>query len=75
MAFEPEPVLMQSGLEAASVSGFLHENMLHFIDDSAIEDAAGALDYLSTTGWWSALCCSGWHHPSTSQEWVWTPII
>ncbi|KAK9868401.1 hypothetical protein WJX84_010961 [Apatococcus fuscideae] len=51
MAFEPEPVLMQSGLEAASVSGFLHENMLHFIDDSAIEDAAGALDYLSTTDW------------------------
>ncbi|KAK9844949.1 hypothetical protein WJX74_008996 [Apatococcus lobatus] len=47
IAFQPEPVLMQSGLEASAVSSFLHENMLHFIDDPGIEDAANALEYLS----------------------------
>ncbi len=41
---------MQSGLEAAAVSSFLHENMLDFLDQHGIEDAAGALDYLSITG-------------------------
>ena len=41
---------MQSGLEAAAVSSFLHENMLDFIDQRGIEDAARALEYLSITG-------------------------
>ena len=50
LAFQPEPVLMQSGLEASAVSSFLHENMLHFIDDPGIEDAASALEYLSVSG-------------------------
>ena len=48
--FEPEPVLMQSGLEAMAICSFLHENMLDFIDGCAIEDAAGALRYFSDAG-------------------------
>jgi hypothetical protein len=32
---------------AGSVAAFLHENVLHFIDDDAAADAAGCLDALS----------------------------
>lgn len=50
MYFSPEAVLMQSGLDAPSVAAFLHENFLHLIDDSAIDDVAIALDYMSLSG-------------------------
>jgi len=45
--FDPEAVLTGAGLNASSVSSFLHENYINFIDDGAIEDAAGCCDYLS----------------------------
>ncbi|KAL4424733.1 hypothetical protein ABPG77_000076 [Micractinium sp. CCAP 211/92] len=47
MEFDPEAVLAASGLEAGSVSAFLHENVLHFIEDSAVEDAAACMEQLS----------------------------
>ncbi|KAL4422561.1 hypothetical protein ABPG75_008758 [Micractinium tetrahymenae] len=47
MEFDPEAVLAGAGLEAGSVAAFLHENVLHFIDDSAVEDAAACLEQLS----------------------------
>ena len=45
--FDPEAVLTGAGLNASTVSSFLHENYINFIDDAAIEDAAGCCDYLS----------------------------
>ena len=47
---DPEGVLLHSGIEAASAAGFLHENLLHFIAEDAIEDAAAACQCLSDTG-------------------------
>ena len=49
-AFDVEAVVLHSGLDAGTVAAFLHENMLHFVADTAIEDAADALAYLSDAG-------------------------
>ena len=49
-AFDAEAVVLHSGLDAGTVAAFLHENMLHFVADTAIEDAADALAYLSDAG-------------------------
>ena len=38
--FDPEAVWQQSGLSVAMACGFLHENVLHFLTDDAIDDAA-----------------------------------
>ena len=48
--YDPEAVLMHSGLEAGLAAGFLHENMLHFFEDDAMEDAAAACHCLVDTG-------------------------
>ena len=50
MTFDPEAVLMQSGLEAASVAAFLHESMHAFINEQGAEGASVALEYLSSAG-------------------------
>ena len=42
--------MLHSGLDAGTVVAFLHENMLHFVADTAIGDAADALAYLSDAG-------------------------
>ena len=56
---DPEGVLLHSGIEAASAAGFLHENLLHFISEDAIEDAATACQCLSDTG--EPHMCHGCH--------------
>jgi cell cycle checkpoint protein len=45
--FDPEAVLAGAGLAAGSVAAFLHENLPNFVDDGAVGDLAGCLDYLS----------------------------
>ena len=50
LAFAPEAVWEQSGLEVATVAGFLHENALHFLTDEAVEDAAEVADCLGDVG-------------------------
>ena len=50
MEHNPESVMLHSGLEAGLAAAFLHENMLHFFGDGAIEDAALACDYLGSAG-------------------------
>lgn len=47
---DAEGVLLHSGIEAASAAAFLHENVLHFISDDALEDAATACEYLCDAG-------------------------
>lgn len=50
MRYDPELVLMQSGLDAGTAAAFLLENAPHFIEDSAIGDLADATGYLSDAG-------------------------
>eukprot|EP00891_Asterochloris_glomerata_P009829 jgi/Astpho2/9829/fgenesh1_pg.00149_%23_75_t len=50
LTFDPEAVLMQSGLEAASVAAFLHESMHAFINEQGAEGASVALEYFSSAG-------------------------
>jgi hypothetical protein len=50
MLFNPEDVLMASGMEPASVAAFLHENYLNFVHEDSVEDAAAACNYLSDAG-------------------------
>lgn len=45
--YNAEAVVMHSGLEATTVSAFLHENMLHFFRDEAVDEAAAAYDFLA----------------------------
>lgn len=44
--FDPEDTVHASGLSGPSVTAFLHENILAFIDDNHIEDASKCLDQL-----------------------------
>ncbi|KAI8100490.1 hypothetical protein M9435_006974 [Picochlorum sp. BPE23] len=44
--FDPEDTVHASGLSGPSVTAFLHENILAFIDDAHIEDASQCLDQL-----------------------------
>ena len=46
----PEAVLAKSHMECSTTAAFLHENMLEFVDEDAIEDAANACLYLSHSG-------------------------
>lgn len=46
----PEAVLAKSDIECSTAAAFLHENMLEFVDGEAIEDAANACLYLSSSG-------------------------
>lgn len=48
--YVPEGIMLHSGLEAGLVAAFLHENMLHFFADGAIEDVAAAYDYVGDAG-------------------------
>ena len=53
---------------AGSVAAFLHENVLHFIEDVAIEDVAGCLEQLS-----AADCMASgrrWGSESMLPAWV-----
>lgn len=50
-AVDPEVVLLKSGLDAATAAAFLHENMLEFVDNEAMEEAAQAYTYLSHSAW------------------------
>lgn len=43
-------MLLKSGLDAATAAAFLHENMLEFVDNEAMEEAAQAYTYLSHSG-------------------------
>ncbi|KAK9814703.1 hypothetical protein WJX72_010168 [[Myrmecia] bisecta] len=61
---DPEAVLTQSGLDASSASSFLHENMLEFLQDCAIEDAAAECGYLSDAG----VLMSSFHSGATDWE-------
>lgn len=47
---------MHSGLEATTVSAFLHENMLHFFRDEAVDEAAAAYDFLADSGQHALTC-------------------
>lgn len=47
---EPEAVLLKSGLDAGTAAAFLHENMLEFVDNKAMEETAQAYSYLSHAG-------------------------
>lgn len=47
LEFDPEAVILQSGLDAGSVAAYLHENVHNFIDESAIEDIASCMEYIS----------------------------
>lgn len=47
---DPEAVLLKSGLDAGTAAAFLHENMLEFVDNDAMEEAAQAYSYLSHAG-------------------------
>ncbi len=40
----------QSGLDVGTTAGFLHENVLHFLDGEALEDAALLAHYFSDVG-------------------------
>jgi hypothetical protein len=56
----PEAVLMQTGLEAPSVTAFLHENMPDFIADDGVDSAADVLGYISTSGMHTQIYMSVW---------------
>ena len=45
--FDPEETVHASGLSGPSVTAFLHENILDFIDAEHIEDVAQCLDHIS----------------------------
>jgi hypothetical protein len=47
----PEAVLVQTGLEAPSVTAFLHENIPDFIADDGMQSAADILGYITSAGW------------------------
>lgn len=47
LGVDPEAVTLKSGLEASTAAAFLHENMLEFVHQDAVEDAAEACLYLS----------------------------
>lgn len=42
---------MQTGLEAPSVTAFLHENIPDFIADDGMQSAADVLGYITSSGW------------------------
>lgn len=46
----PEAVLVQTGLEAPSVTAFLHENILDFIADDGMQSTADVMGYISISG-------------------------
>ena len=50
MPFDPEKVWQQSDLDLSTTAGFLHENCLHFLEDSAIIDAALESEFFSDAG-------------------------
>ena len=43
-------MLLKSGLDTGTAAAFLHENMLEFVDNEAMEETAHAYSYLSHTG-------------------------
>lgn len=43
-------MLLKSGLDTGTAAAFLHENMLEFVDNEAMEETAQAYSYLSHTG-------------------------
>jgi len=45
--FDPEGTVYASGLSGPSVTAFLHENILDFIDPEHVDDVAQCLDHLS----------------------------
>ena len=47
---DPEAVLLKSGLDAGTAAAFLHESMLEFVDNEAMEETAQAYSYLSHAG-------------------------
>ncbi|CAK0786199.1 hypothetical protein CVIRNUC_009412 [Coccomyxa viridis] len=47
LPFDPEAVWQQSDLDLGTTAGFLHENCLHFLEDSAIQDAALESEFFS----------------------------
>ena len=47
MRYDPESLLVQSGLDPSGALGFLHENFLQFVDEAAMEDVSEASSYLS----------------------------
>ena len=50
LPFEPEMVWQQSDLDLSTTAGFLHENCLHFLEDSAIQAAALESEFFSDAG-------------------------
>ncbi|XP_020530752.1 cell cycle checkpoint protein RAD17 isoform X3 [Amborella trichopoda] len=50
----PEKILSQAYAEASSVADFLHENVLDFISDEAVDDAVTIASYLSDSDCLSA---------------------
>ena len=50
LPFNPEVVWQQSDLDLSTTAGFLHENCLHFLEDSAIQDAALESEFFSDAG-------------------------
>ncbi len=50
LPFDPEAVWQQSDLDLGTTAGFLHENCLHFLEDSAIQDAALESEFFSDAG-------------------------
>ena len=50
MFYNPEGVVEASGMDPASILGFVQENYLDFIEERAMEDVASASAYLSDAG-------------------------
>ena len=59
LGVDPEAVMLKSGLEASGAAAFLHENMLEFVHEDAVEDAAEACLYLSHAGQINLPCSKG----------------
>jgi cell cycle checkpoint protein len=45
---DPERILAQSPLDTGGLVSFLHENMIHFVHQDAIDNASAMLEYLSS---------------------------
>jgi hypothetical protein len=50
MRYDPESILQQSALDAATVTAFLAENYTSFVSDGAVADLAAVAAYLSDAG-------------------------
>ena len=70
---DPEAVLLKSGLDAGTAAAFLHENMLEFVDNEAMEETAQAYSYLSHAGANTLFACTYSDHADANNA-MHTPL-